>query len=129
MDSYPELDDFLRGCAAGELRVPRCLHCERFSWPPRPRCRHCQHARFEFVRVAPAGLLFSWTIIHRTRDPHFAARTPYAVVIVALTEAPGVRLVGRFTGELERLREGMPLNAVFDREAEPAAPPSWGPVP
>jgi uncharacterized OB-fold protein len=122
MDSFPELDDFLRGCAAGELRIPRCQRCGQLSWPPRPRCGHCQHPAFESARVSPIGQLFSWTVIHRTRDPQFAARTPYAVVIVALTEDPSTRLVGRFTGRPEQLSMAMPLRAVFDGSALPA----WG---
>jgi uncharacterized protein len=125
MDSFPELDDFLEGCAAGELRIPRCQRCGRFSWPPRPRCRHCQNATFESVHVSPVGQVFSWTVIHRTRDPEFSARTPYAVVIVALTQDPGTRMVGRFAAEPERLSMGMPLRALFDGYT----PPAWGMVP
>lgn len=80
--------------------------------------------------MSPTGVLFSWTVVHRTRDPEFSAQTPYAVVIVALTDDPGTRLVGRFAGEPERLSMGMPLRAVFGRPGPGGTVlPSWGMVP
>ena len=127
VESFPELDDFLAGCAMGQLRIPRCFRCERFSWPPRPRCRHCMYTALESVPVSPLGQLYSWTVVHRTRDPGFTARTPYAVVIVALAADHGTRLVGPFTGPPGRLSMGMSLQAVFDTGAGTVLP-AWGEV-
>jgi uncharacterized OB-fold protein len=113
VDGYPELDGFLDGCAAGELRIPRCHDCGRFSWPPRPRCRHCHSARLGPAAVSGAAQVYSWVVVHRTRLPGFAGLTPYPVVIAALAEDPQTRLVARFTGPAMELRIGLPVRAAF----------------
>ena len=46
------------------------------------------------MTVAPKGEVFSWVVVHRSQTPGFEGEVPYAVVLVALDAAKGVRIVG-----------------------------------
>jgi len=110
---------FWSGTEKGELNVKHCVECRRHHWPPRLGCPYCGSAKVDWVRVAPRGKIFSWTVIHRTHTPGFEADTPYAVVLVALDEAPGVRMVGNLENcPLDKLAAGLPVEAVFTPSAD-----------
>lgn len=132
MDSFPEVAGFAQGCNRGELRIPRCGRCGRFSWPPRPRCRHCHSADLNYARVGTDARVYSWVVIHPTSAARSAGaqgtdrQRPYAVVIAALNDDPGTRLVGRFTASPNRLSPNLAVRAVFTPSA---TVPSWAPAP
>jgi uncharacterized OB-fold protein len=98
----PELLPYLAAAAEGHLVLPRCHACGRLQFPPRPTCRYCRHAAFDWVETPLAGSVYSWTVTHRSPVPSLAYAVPYAVVVVALDGADTVRLVGR----LEDYRDG-----------------------
>jgi uncharacterized OB-fold protein len=67
-----------------------------------------------WVGVSPHGEVFSWTVIHRSQTPGFETETPYAVVLVELNDAEGVRMIGNLVNcPLDRLKAGLPVEAVF----------------
>ena len=70
---------------------------------------------------APARQVFSWTVIHRSQTPGFEADTPYAVVLVELDEAKGVRMIGNLVScPPDRLAAGLAVEAVFTPAADGA---------
>ena len=77
---------FWEGIDAGELRIQRCTACGTFRHPPRPVCAHCGSRDREATPVAGRGEVWSFTVIHPPTLPAFAARTPYAAVVVRLDE-------------------------------------------
>jgi len=82
-----------RAIEAGELRFPRCDACGRWNWYPLPRCRSCGADAQRWTAVAPKGILYSWTRVHRAFARESVADLPYVTGIVDITGAPGVRLV------------------------------------
>ena len=46
-----------RSLERGLLVAGRCRRCERFSFPPKTRCNHCQAADIEPIRLAGRGRL------------------------------------------------------------------------
>ena len=56
--------------------------------------------------VAPKGEMFSWTVVHRSQTPGFETETPYAVVLVELDDAKGVRMVGNLVERHARPAQG-----------------------
>lgn len=115
----PDRDDldngpFWTGTDKGELRVKYCGDCARHHWPPRLGCPYCGSGALTWVPVAPKGTVFSWTIVHRSQTPGFADQTPYAVVLVALDDAKGVRIIGNLVNcPPEKLEAGLAMEAVF----------------
>lgn len=81
------------GIRAGQLRFPKCAKCGRFQWYPETLCPHCGSGVFDWTQIAPAGHVFSFTVIRRSLLPSFAERVPYVVGVISMDEAPSVRLV------------------------------------
>lgn len=125
----PDLDDpdfapFWAGCRDERLLLPRCGR-GHLHWPPRPACPHCQDTARDWQEVAPAGWLYSWTVVHRTPLPAFQALTPYVVGVVELAAHPGLRLLGRCRCDPGQLRIGLPLRAEFEHVTEQFSLPLW----
>ena len=71
------------------------------------------------MNVKPHGEIYSWTVIHRSVTPGFDHGTPYAVVLVELSEAKGVRMIGNVVDlPLDRLAAGLVVEAVFTPTAD-----------
>jgi len=105
---------FWTGTAEGRLQVKRCGACSRYHWPPRLGCPYCGSDQVAWIAVDPAGEVFSWTVIHRSQTPGFETEVPYAVVLIALQAAPGVRMVGNLVNcAPEKLKAGLAVKAVF----------------
>ncbi len=110
---------FWAATAEDRLQVKLCAACSRHHWPPRLGCPYCGSDRVAWSAVDPAGEVFSWTVIYRSQTPGFEAEVPYAVVLIALKSAPGVRMVGNLVNcALEGLRAGLPVEAVFTPAAD-----------
>jgi uncharacterized OB-fold protein len=93
----PDLDDpltneFFAGAARHELLVPRCDRCDRWVWYPEERCPGCEGA-LTWTKTSGRGRLFSWAVVRRPFLPAFAEMVPFVTALVALEEAPEVRIV------------------------------------
>lgn len=125
----PETQPFWDGCAAGELRIPRCRRCTRHFFYPRPDCPHCGSSDTEWVASDGTATLYSYVISHRPA-PGFADDVPYVIAVVQLPE--GVRMMTNIVGvdpDPELLPLDMPLRVVFEKRGdvsialfEPVAP-------
>ena len=122
-----EFEPYWAAISRGELAVPRCDDCGRWTWYPTERCRDCGRLGLTWTTVAPLGTLFSFTIAHRSFLPEGGRLSePYAVGLVELDSAPGVRLVGLLGSPAAEVRIGMRLRATFD-SAGGRRPPRWLP--
>ena len=81
----PETVHFWEGTRAGELRLQRCMGCERAYFPPRPFCPTCGSRDVAVFAASGRGRLYSYTIHHR-RVPGFTP--PYSIAVVELDEGP-----------------------------------------
>jgi uncharacterized OB-fold protein len=103
--------------AAGELRLQRCADCATFRHPPKPLCAVCGSTVSEWVAASGRGEVWAATVIHPPTLPAFAARTPYAAVVVRLDE--GVFLVSNVLDrDPDAVVVGMPVEVVIT-EVEP----------
>jgi uncharacterized OB-fold protein len=115
----PDLTDdrtapFFQGAAAGELRIPRCDTCRRFTWYPAESCRACGEESFTWTATAGRGTLFTWALVRRAFLPAFESMVPFVTALVALEEDPAVRVVTYIVDtEPAGLAAGLPLRAVF----------------
>ncbi|WEB45873.1 OB-fold domain-containing protein [Streptomyces yunnanensis] len=125
---------FWEYAARGELRVQTCSDCDEPRFPPRPCCPHCQSFTAHWQRMSGRGRIWSYVLPHPPLLPAYAAQAPYNAIIVELTEAPRIRLVGNLVATPDaalnsvdpaRLRIGAPVKAVF--HALPGGPtvPRW----
>lgn len=119
----------------GELWVQRCTQTGRLIFPPRSRSPWAAGAQVpEWVRVSGRGTIWSFAVPHPPLLPYYAARAPYNVLLVALDEDPGVRLVGNLVasaegdiGEIDpaTIAIGAAVEVVFHRVTEEVTLPRW----
>ncbi|MFJ6985113.1 MULTISPECIES: Zn-ribbon domain-containing OB-fold protein [unclassified Streptomyces] len=117
--------------ARGELRVQACADCGEPRFPPRPCCPHCHSFAHEWRPTDGRGRVWSYVVAHPPLLPDYAAHAPYNVILVELSDAPRIRLVGNLvTGpgaplgsfpreRLDRLLIGARVQAVFDGSGLP----------
>ncbi|MFI8300142.1 Zn-ribbon domain-containing OB-fold protein [Streptomyces nigra] len=114
---------FWEYAARGELRVQTCGACAEPRFPPRPCCPHCQSFASEWRLVSGHGRIWSYVVPHPPLLPDYAELAPYNVVVVALADAPRIRLVGNVVAgpgaalnsvPPELIRIGARVRAVFD---------------
>jgi uncharacterized OB-fold protein len=110
----PDNAPFWEATDRGVLLVKLCADCSKYHWPPRVGCPHCGSGKVDWTETAPRGTIFSWTIVHRSQTPGFGGEVPYAVLLVELNEAPGVRMIGNLVGAgIEAVEAGRAVEGVF----------------
>lgn len=120
---------FWEACRRRELVMQRCTGCRRFHYPPRIMCPGCQSTDFEWAPVSGRGTIYSFVVCHPPVLPAFAARAPYAVVLVELADDPGLRMVGNLLGcPPDAIEIGMPVEATFQDVSDELALPQWRPA-
>ena len=103
----------------------RCNGCGRGNHVPAPGCRFCGGTDLNWVAARGTGRLYAWTTV--AHQVHPAWPVPYTVVIVALDEAPEVRLTGWLPGAPD-LHEGQPMQVWFEEIGQDRILPNWRPA-
>jgi uncharacterized OB-fold protein len=120
--SFEPLRPFWAAAARKKLELPCCAQCHTFNWYPAETCAHCHALHFNWIELAPVGIIFSWSLVERPLYRPYAIIAPYVPVIVQLRDAPTVRLVTRLIDMgSSRLRMGLPVDLVFEDLAYPTA--------
>jgi len=102
-----------------------CTACGRGTHLPTDYCSFCGAAAMEWRDAVGRGSLFTWTTVVHQVHPAYPA--PYTLVVVALEEAPEVRLVGALPGQ-PMLSAGQPMTVWFEDIGEGQVLPQWRPA-
>ena len=129
--ALPQLNLFNQAWfTSGSIAIQRCTVCSARQHPPEEVCHACGAMTFDTVELAPTGTVHSYTVVHYAANPALAGSVPYTVVLVALDEAPEIRVVGNLEGTDVAI--GMPVVATWDeRTAEDGTVillPQWLPA-
>ena len=112
-DPGPETEAFWTAAGEGRLVVQRCAGCGTHRFPPRPVCGPCGRAEFEWSEVSGSGRVVSWTVTHQLYHPDLTGAVPYVLLLVELAEQPGLLMYGNTAVPPARLRDRLPVHAVF----------------
>jgi len=137
----PATDDpidapFWAGTLRSELLIQGCADCAEMRFPPRPMCPACQSCSSVWTPVSGRGNIWSFAMPSPPLLPAFEKMLPYVVALVALEEAPVLRMVGPILlspdGEVagvtsDRIEIGMPVKVAFRRCSDDVALPCWVP--
>jgi len=117
---------FWDACRRRELAIQRCASCGTFRHPPTPVCWKCRGFASDWAVVSGRGTVFTYAVVHRAFLPTLADVVPYIVVVVALDDAPGVRLVSNLVGtKADAVRVGLPVAVVFEDVAPDVTVPRF----
>ena len=120
---------------SGELRLQRCQRCGRVQFPPEDVCRACGSFELGTKTCAGRGVVESVAVVHHAVHPALRSRVPYAVVLVALDDAPHVRLLGNVLNRSpDDIAIGARVQVVFEEVVDPDTGealllPQWEVVP
>jgi uncharacterized OB-fold protein len=121
-DSAPWWDALARH----ELLFQRCTQCRAWRFPPRAICNRCGSFVHEWEPANARGTVASWVVNHHAFSADFVP--PYAVVTVRLDDQDDLLVIGSFTGAIDDLAIGLPVQAVFDDVADGVTLLSWSRV-
>lgn len=119
--------EFWEACLAHELRLQRCLGCERFRYQPRPFCPWCRSPDHEWAAVSGRGTVYTYTICHPPVLPQFADRVPFNAIVVELEEAPFM-VSNLVDCDDDAIRVGMPVKVKFVDVADNLTLPLFRPA-
>ena len=109
----PETRAYWTSGERDELVLPVCDDCGRAQHPSMTVCPDCRSTRLTSTPIGKGGVVVGVSINHQPWIPGFDP--PYAVAIVELDDAPGVRLTANLVNlDLERdARVGLCVRATF----------------
>lgn len=106
---------FWAGLAQRRLLIQRCPACATWQAGAECLCHACHAFDPVWTEVEPHGHVYSWERVWQASHPALRERVPYLVVLVELSAARPVRLVGNLLGDaLQPVRIGMPVRGVFE---------------
>jgi len=134
----PDIEDsdaaeFWQGTSRGELLVQACADCGQRRIPPRPMCFRCRSIEHRWEPLSGRGTIWSFVVAHPPLLPAYQELAPYNVIVVALDEDPGLRLVGNLVAradgpinevDAKTIRIGEPVRVVF-QPVEEVFLPRW----
>lgn len=118
---------------SGRILIQTCAECGGAQHPPEDVCRRCQAMRFDYREHSARGTVYSHAEVEHPVHPLLVDAVPYALVLVALDDAPEIRIVGNLVPEAgSSLRVGMPVRAVWtevtqEESGEVYRLPQWAP--
>lgn len=105
---------------AGRLVFQRCAACGHVQHPPTDVCGACQGFAFTEHASDGSGRIESLTVAHYAVHPALRGRVPYAVVLVSVDDAPGVRVIGNVLNRAPaELRIGQRVRVCFEEAKDP----------
>jgi uncharacterized protein len=87
---------FWTGGERGELMIAFCDDCSAAIHPPQLVCPCCLSRNVKPRAVAGFGTVYTFTVNHQPWLPDMTV--PFAIAVVDLDQAPGVRITAQVTG-------------------------------
>jgi len=116
---------------AGRIVVQCCAACRTRQHPPEEICYHCGATEFGHRESRGTGTVYSFTVADYPVHPLLESAVPYVIILVALDDMPGIRIVGNLVGcPADSARIGLPVRATFVEVpsldgSEPLRLPQW----
>jgi uncharacterized OB-fold protein len=109
-----ETQEFWAGCKRGEVRLQRCADCGRYQFPPQNFCANCSGGKISWQTVSGRGKVLSYTIVHWSPNPAYAADAPYSLALIELEEGP--RMLTNIVGcPPDSVNIGMKVAVTFEQ--------------
>lgn len=106
---------FWDACAAGELRVQRCITCGHLRYPISTVCPECLSEDAAWELLSGRGTVVSFCIFRHAYNEAWRDRLPYNVALIQLEEGP--RMLSNVHGvSPDEIRVGLEVKVAFEDE-------------
>ena len=122
-----ETAEFWAGCKERQLRLQRCADCGQYQFPPQFFCAHCSGGKLNWVATSGRGKVLSYTIVHWSPNPAYAADAPYSLALIQLDEGPRM-LTNIVNCPPDQIRIGMEVAVEFEQCGPDIMLPKFRPV-
>lgn len=110
---------FWEAAREGILKLQRCCACRKFQWGPEWICHRCHSFDLDFAEVAAKGSIYSYERVWHPVHPALKDQGAYLVVLVELSHADEVRMVGNLIGDAEQnVLIGSAVRAVYEHHPD-----------
>ena len=109
---------FYAGLRNKKIYGIRCAKCRMVLVPPKKTCHRCFGELSEWVEVGHEGTLQTFTVVHYHEPELHPLKAPFAYGIIKLDGADTGMTHVIAEADLEALKEGMRLKAVFREKPE-----------
>jgi uncharacterized protein len=125
-----ETAGFWEAGAAHRLVIRRCTACGQLRHPPGPLCPTCRGTEADWKTLPGTGTVYTYTVVRQAFIPSLQDKLPYAVIVVELDGAPGIRLVSNLVdADPHDVRVGLPVEVVWEDMGPELALPRFRPAP
>ena len=122
----PDSSGFWDGAKMHELRIQRCMSCQRFRHPPRRSCPNCHSEATEWVTMSGRGKVYSSIEVYQPVLRMWQSDVPYNIVEIELEDAPGIIITGNVVeSDKEYVPVGTLVQVVFDDVTSEITLPRW----
>lgn len=126
----PDADSqaYWQGLKDGKLLLQHCGACGHVQFYQQAICRQCGSEELEHRAASGRGTVHSFSVVHRAPGPAFKQDTPYAVLLVELSEGP--RMISSLVDADPMLVQfDMQVELVCDRVSQGIVLPRFRPAP
>ena len=115
---------YWESAAKDRLVLRKCKACGATHFMPRYMCPTCWSTDLEWIDASGAGVVHSYSIIHRASAPEFRDRVPYVLAMIDLAE--GVQMITNIVGDdALSVQIGDPVQVCFEARGETAKVPQF----
>jgi uncharacterized protein len=120
----PLTQPFWEAARDGKLLVQHCRSCAKKFFRPEIACPHCRARDWEWVESNGRGVLYSFSVMHRSPSPAFKA--PFIFAAIEMNE--GWSMFANLVGlELDEAEIGMALEVCFHAVSDKLTVPLFRP--
>ncbi len=122
--SNPDSAFYWESAAKDRLVLRKCNACGKTHFMPRYMCPSCWSTDLEWIEACGAGVVHSYSVIHRASVPEFRDRVPYVLAMIDLAE--GVQMITNIVGDDALcVQIGDPVQVCFEQRGESAKVPQF----
>jgi uncharacterized protein len=119
--------EFWDGLKDGKFLLAKCDSCASIIWFPRKFCPKCGSIETSWIESSGKGTIYTYTVVHRSMLPDFAASGPYVIAYVELEEGPRI-MTNIVNVDPESVTVGAAVQVVYTPTVDGAALYRFEPV-
>lgn len=121
-------EKYWEGLNNNKFLIQNCNHCKEMIFYPRVLCPFCGQQDIEFKNHNGRGIIYSFTIVHKTHLQGYSNETPYVVALIKLDGGNAKLMSNIIECDFEKIQIGMKVKVVFTKITNEFTLPQFKPL-